>query len=74
MTFFKVEDSSTETDKHYTVNVTGTYEDNDRYAENSSDTVTVMPKSGFSITDVSCEAAEFINEEAAVPGKLTLKA
>ena len=64
LTFFKVEDSSTETDKHYTVNVTGTYEDNDRYAENSSVTVTVMPESGFSITDVSCEAAEFINDEA----------
>lgn len=64
LTFFKVEDSSTETDNHYTVNVTGTYEDNDRYAENSSVTVTVMPESGFSITDVSCEAAEFINDEA----------
>ena len=62
--FFKVEDSSTETDKHYTVNVTGTYKDNDRYAENSSVTVTVMPENGFSITDVSCEAAEFINDEA----------
>ena len=62
--FFTVEDISTETDKHYTVNVTGTYEDNDRYAENSSVTVTVKPESGFSITDVSCEAAEFINDEA----------
>ena len=64
LTFFKVEDSSSETDKHYIVNVTGTYKDNDRYAENSSVTVTVMPESGFSITDVSCEAAEFINDEA----------
>lgn len=64
LTFFKVEDSSTETDKHYTVNVTGTYEDKDGYAENSSVTVTVVPKRGFSITDVSCEAAEFINDEA----------
>ena len=63
--FCTVTDES-ENKEHYTVDVSGAYEENDSYAKNSAVTITVTPKEGCKITKVECSAADFTTDESGV--------
>ena len=63
--FCTVTDES-ENKEHYTVDVSGAYEENDSYAKNSAVTITVTPKEGSKITKVECSAADFTTDESGV--------
>ena len=63
--FCTVTDDS-ENSEHYTVDVSGAYEENDSYAKNSAVTITVTPKEGCKITKVECSAADFTTDESGV--------
>lgn len=63
LTFFKITDANGEGEKHYTVKISGTYEEEDaegnkEYAAGSDVTITVTPEEGYRITDVSSEDNE----------------
>ena len=63
--FCTVTDES-ENSEHYTVDVSGAYEENGSYAKNSAVTITVTPKEGCKITKVECSAADFTTDESGV--------
>ena len=63
--FCTVTDES-ENKEHYTVDVSGAYEENGSYAKNSAVTITVTPKEGCKITKVECSAADFTTDESGV--------
>ena len=63
--FCTVTDES-ENKEHYTVDVSGAYEENDSYAKNSAVTIKVTPKEGCKITKVECSAADFTTDESGV--------
>ena len=63
--FCTVTDDS-ENSEHYTVDVSGAYEENDSYAKNSAVTIKVTPKEGCKITKVECSAADFTTDESGV--------
>ena len=63
--FCTVTDES-ENKEHYTVDVSGAYEENGSYAKNSAVTIKVTPKEGCKITKVECSAADFTTDESGV--------
>lgn len=62
--FFTITDTNVDEEKPYTVTIRGTYEkedaeENKEYAAGSDVTITVTPKDGYRITDVSSDDADF---------------